>query len=240
MPPESAPGSAGVRGAGDVAVRMVLPSVAANAALARQALAGLTDDLGVEAASAVDLRAAITAAWTDAIHRQDGSDDPLEVTMALERDQLVLTVGSAEPEPWPPTGISIVLAPGSHVSSVLGRVVSLVSARVGFSIDRLSDAQIVSDAIAGSAAARTPGGLVRVRIEEHGHGFELVVGPLVRGGARRVLADTELPGLGCLVERLADRVGVEQRMSPGELLRVCLDRPSFLRLVPAESEMFEH
>jgi hypothetical protein len=222
-------------------VRMVLPSVAANAALARQALAGLTDDLGVEAASAVDLRAAITAAWTDAIHRQDGSDDPLEVTMALERDQLVLTVGCAEPDSLPPSGISLALAPGSHVSSVLGRVVSLVSARVGFSIDRLSDAQIVSDAIAGSAAARTPGGL-RVRIEEHGHGFELIVGPLVRGGARRVLAETELPGLGCLVERLADRVGVDHGSSfgIGELLRVCLDRPSFLRAVPSESEMFEH
>jgi anti-sigma regulatory factor (Ser/Thr protein kinase) len=219
---------------------MVLPPVAANAAIARQALAGLTDHLDVDAASAAELRVSITAAWADAIHTRAPGDEPVEVTMRIDRDQLVLRVGRAAPGPWSPTGIVLALAPGRYVAAVLGRVVSLVSARVGFSIDRLSDAQIVSDAIAGSAATHAPGGIVRVRIEEHGHGFELIVGPLAPGGGDRMLTATELPGLGSLLARLVDRLEVERHgTGEQELLRVCLERPPHLRVLPSGPSMFE-
>jgi hypothetical protein len=219
---------------------MVLPPVAANAAIARQALAGLTDHLGVDAASAVDLRASITAAWADAIRTRAAEEEPIEVAIRIHREQLVLRVGRAAPGPWSPTGIVLALAPGRYVSAVLGRVVSLVSARVGFSIDRLSDAQLVSDTIAGSAGPHAPGGIVRVRIEEHGHGFELIVGPLAPGGGRRMLAAMELPGLGSLLGRLADHLEV-QRDGAGEqeLVRVCLERPPHMRVLPSGPSMFE-
>ncbi len=235
-----ASGFAGADVAGDIAVRMVLPPVAANAAIARQALAGLVDHLGLDAASAADLRASITAAWADAIHARAADDEPIEVTMKIHRGQLVLRVGRAAPGLWSPTGIVLALAPGRYVGAVLGRVVSLVSARVGFSIDRLSDAQIVSDTIAGSAGVHAPGGVVHVRIEEHGHGFELIVGPLAPGGGDRMLAATELPGLGSLLARLVDRVEVE-RAGTGEQewLRVCLERPPHLRVLPPGPSMFE-
>lgn len=240
MPADGTSGSAGVDVTGDVAVRMVLPPVAANAAIVRQALAGLTDHLGVDAASAAELRASVTAAWADAIHAPAPDDEPVEVTMRIERDELVLRVGRAAPGPWSPTGIVLALAPGRYVAAVLGRVVSLVSARVGFSIDRLSDAQIVSDAIAGSAAAHAPGGIVRMRIEEHGHGFELIVGPLAPGGGDRMLTATELPGLGSLLARLVDRLEVERHgTGEQELLRVCLERPPHLRVLPSGPSMFE-
>jgi len=240
VPSDGASGGASADITGDVAVRMVLPPVATNAAIARQALAGLADHLGVDAASAVDLRASITAAWADALRMRAADDEPVEVAMRVHRGQLVLRVGRAAPGPWSPTGIVLALAPGPHVAAVLGRIVSLVSARVGFSIDRLSDAQIVSDAIAGGAGVHAPGRVVRVRIEEHGHGFELIVGPLAPGGGGRMLAAMELPGLGSLLARLADRFEVE-RHGPGEqeLLRVCLERPPHLRVQPSGPSMFE-
>ena len=120
-------------------------------------------------------------------------------------------------------GIVLCLRPPDRTSPVLGRVVSLVAARADFSIDRLSDAQIVSDAIAGAAGAYVQDGVLEVAIDEQEQGFELVVGPLVAGGGRRLVADTELPGLGCLLERLTDALSVEPLAdAEGERLRAKL------------------
>lgn len=142
----------------------------------------------------------------------DGADPP----------PLVAQIPAADP----PTGDGIVLslAAGDHAGPVLGRVVSLVAARADFSIDRLSDAQIVSDAIAGAASAHMTGGMLRVGIEEHDGGFDLVVGPLVAGGGSSLVRDTQLPGLGGLLERLADRLEIEPspHAEDGEQLRASL------------------
>lgn len=121
--------------------------------------------------------------------------------------------------------IVVSLAAGNHASAVLGRVVSLVAARADFSIDRLSDAQIVSDAIAGAAGAHTVDGTLRVGIEERANGFDLVVGPLVAGGGDSLVRATQLPGLGGLLERLADRLDVEPspEVEGGEQLRAGLE-----------------
>lgn len=129
------------------------------------------------------------------------------------------------PDVAPPiSDVVLTLAPGEHAPAVLGRVVSLVAARADFSIDRLSDAQIVSDAIAGAAGnhALEGGGSVRVAVSEHDGGFDLVIGPLASGGGHQLVRDTELPGLGCLLERLADELDVEAHADGGELLRARL------------------
>lgn len=148
----------------------------------------------------------------------DAADEapPLVVRLSREPSQV-------------PAGVALALAPGDHAAAVLGRVVSLVAARADFSIDRLSDAQIVSDAIAGAAAAHAldGSGVTQVAIDERDGGFDLVIGPLVAGGAQQLVRDTELPGLGCLLERLADELEVEQAPDGGELLRARLTtRPS--------------
>jgi serine/threonine-protein kinase RsbW len=131
------------------------------------------------------------------------------------------------PETAPPTSecIMLSLTSGDHAGAVLGRVVSLVAARADFSIDRLSDAQIVSDAIAGAAGAHTVDGSLRVGIEEHANGFDLIVGPLVAGGGDSLVRATQLPGLGGLLERLADRLDVEPspELEGGEQLRAGLE-----------------
>jgi serine/threonine-protein kinase RsbW len=128
---------------------------------------------------------------------------------------------SADP-PTTPDGIMLRLCPPERTAPVLGRVISLVAARADFSIDRLSDAQIVSDAIAGSAGAHLQDGRLGVAIDEHDDGFDLVIGPLVAGGAQRLVSDTELPGLGCLLERLTDALAVENGEAGAERLRARL------------------
>lgn len=281
-------GAAGPSGDGDgdaqPAVRLSMPALPANVALVRQALAGLTDELGVEPARAADMKIALTEACTNVVvHAYGDEPGPLEVTMTVEHGRLVLGVrdrgsglhplpgreegtplgfglaliaslsdelglvggrhgtevriafaladGSAPPlaitpstEPAPASDeIVLELRPPERTSPVLGRVVSLVAARADFSIDRLSDAQIVSDAIAGAAIAHLADGTLSVAIDEHAHGFDLLVGSFAAGGAQRVVDDTELPGLGSLLERLTDTISVEQTgIADGERLRVRL------------------
>jgi len=266
------------------AVRLVMPALPANVALVRQALAGLTDELGVEPARAADMKIALTEACTNVVvHAYGDEPGPLEVSMAVEHGRLVLGVrdrgnglhplpGRDEGAPLgfglaliaslsdelglvggrhgtevriafalsgtsaPPLAIQpsagpapsfdeivLELRPPERTSPVLGRVVSLVAARADFSIDRLSDAQIVSDAIAGAAASYLLDGTLSVAIDEHDRGFDLLVGPFMAGGAKRVVDDTELPGLGSLLERLTDTIAVEQTgVTEGERLRVRL------------------
>jgi anti-sigma regulatory factor (Ser/Thr protein kinase) len=268
-------------------VRFSLPAVPANVALVRQALAGLTDSLRIDPARAADMKIAITEACTNAVvHAYENHDGPLDVTMTVEHDRLVLSVrdrghglrplpsegegpplgfglaliaslsdefgiaggrhgtevriafdldSSEEEAPPllvqlsrdaapPPQGVALTLAPGDHAAAILGRVVSLVAARADFSIDRLSDAQIVSDAIAGAAGAHTfdGSGNAQISIDEHQHGFDLLIGPLAPGGAQQLVRDTELPGLGCLLERLADELETETLADGGERLRARL------------------
>jgi serine/threonine-protein kinase RsbW len=279
------PGPTGERDdAAQPEVRLVMPALPANVALVRQALAGLTDELGVDAARAADMKIALTEACTNVVvHAYGDEPGPLEVTMAVEHRRLVLGVrdrgsglhplpgrdegaplgfglaliaslsdelglvggrhgtevriafaldGSGAPplaiqpsaEPAPDhEAIVLELCPPERTSPVLGRVVSLVAARADFSIDRLSDAQIVSDAIAGAATAHLLDGTLNVAIDEHERGFDLLVGPFSAGGAQRLVDDTELPGLGSLLERLTDTIAVEQAdVAEGERLRVRL------------------
>lgn len=143
----------------------------------------------------------------------DLEEEPPPLVVQLSRDEL------------PPTdGVALTLAHGEHAGAVLGRVVSLVAARADFSIDRLSDAQIVSDAIAGAAGAHAHegDGAAHITIDEHEAGFDLLIGPLAAGGAQQLIRDTELPGLGCLLERLADELETEQLPTGGERLRARL------------------
>ncbi|HXE45442.1 MAG TPA: ATP-binding protein [Conexibacter sp.] len=271
----SSGGTPGRAGAPDDAVcpevHLLMPALPANVALVRQALAGLTDELGVEPARAADMKIALTEACTNVVVHAYGEEaGPLEVTMAVEHGRLVLSVrdrgnglhplpGRDEGSPLgfglaliaslsdelglvggrhgtevriafalddgvaPPLAIQpsadpapradeivVRLRPPERTAAVLSRVVSLVAARADFSIDRLSDAQIVSDAIAGAAPAYVPNGSLSVAIDEHEGGFDMLVGPFLAGGAQRLIDDTELPGLGSLLERLTDTIDVEQ------------------------------
>lgn len=115
--------------------------------------------------------------------------------------------------------VTLSLVHGPLVQPVLGRVVSLLAARVDFSIDRLSDAQIVADALAQHSEAQTTDGQVDVEIDEDEKALELVIGPLKPGGGDALVAATELPGLGQLLPQLASGLDV---ISSGEEERLKL------------------
>jgi len=109
---------------------------------------------------------------------------------------------------------SIGLAEGPLAAPVLARVVGILAARADCPIDRLDDALLIADAIAAKAAAFADDGRVNVHVvAEHGS-VELSVGPLRADGAGELVASASLPGIGNLLERVADEL--EPRPASGD------------------------
>jgi hypothetical protein len=104
---------------------------------------------------------------------------------------------TTDPVGEPLTTVSIVAGP--LVGPVLRRVVGMLAARADLPLDRLDDAVLV------------PGP----------RSLSLRVGPLREGGGQALIVDAAVPGVGNVIEQLAD----ELRVSPeadGEFLLVRL------------------
>jgi hypothetical protein len=112
------------------------------------------------------------------------------------------------------------------LAPVLERVVAALGARVDLPIDRLSDAQLVASALAAAARRQAPGGALSVDLTASSGAIGLSVGPLPAGAAARLVADTAVPGLGPVLERLADRWEVVAGDGGTERLDLSIGRPS--------------
>ena len=99
---------------------------------------------------------------------------------------------------------------GPLLAGVLGRTVAMLAARANFSLDRLSDAQLVSDAVAAHALGHAADGPLRVAVDDAERHLEIYVGPLETNGGQGVVDASDLPGVGLLLEQLVDHVAVER------------------------------
>ena len=99
---------------------------------------------------------------------------------------------------------------GPLLAGVLGRTVAMLAARANFSLDRLSDAQLVSDAVAAHALGHAADGPLRVAVDDAERHLEIYVGPLQTNGGQGVVDASDLPGVGLLLEQLVDDVVVER------------------------------
>lgn len=98
------------------------------------------------------------------------------------------------------------LATGPLAAPVLGRVVGILAARADCPVDRLDDALLVADAVAAKAAQFASDGRVNVRVVAERGSVELRVGPLQPDGADGLVASSSLPGIGNVLERVADEL----------------------------------
>ena len=101
---------------------------------------------------------------------------------------------------------SVGLARGPLAAPVLGRVVGILAARADCPIDRLDDALLIADAVAAQAARFAMDGRVNVRVVAERGSVELHVGPLRADGAGALIASASLPGIGNVLERVADEL----------------------------------
>jgi hypothetical protein len=117
------------------------------------------------------------------------------------------------------TTVSIVAGP--LVGPVLRRVVGMLAARADLPLDRLDDAVLVADLIAARAPAHVTEGRVDVALEPGARSLSLRVGPLRRGGGEALIVDAAVPGVGNVIEQLADELTVKPE-DGGEYLHVRL------------------
>ncbi len=123
------------------------------------------------------------------------------------------------PQGEPSTLVSI--ASGPLVGPVLRRVVGMLAARADLPLDRLDDAVLVADLIAARAPAHVAHETVDVALEPGPRTLSLRVGPLRPGGGEALVVDAAVPGVGNVIEQLADELSVDTGEG-GEFLRVRL------------------
>jgi serine/threonine-protein kinase RsbW len=113
----------------------------------------------------------------------------------------------------------ITLPAGELLAPILSRVVSMFATRADLSVDELSDAVLLSDAISANGELTFPDGTARLAVSEQEGSFEIRVGPLGEGGATRLLEGMRIPTLDASLEALAEEVRVDPAPG-GELLAI--------------------
>jgi serine/threonine-protein kinase RsbW len=96
------------------------------------------------------------------------------------------------------------IAPLSLARTILPRLVSALAARAHFSTDRISDAQLLADALAAHAPGAISGDQLSVGVNVGPREIELHIAPLTSGAAQHLLEDSEFDRLGSIVEKLTD------------------------------------
>jgi serine/threonine-protein kinase RsbW len=108
---------------------------------------------------------------------------------------------------------------------ILSRIVGALAARRDLPIDRVSDAILLTDAIALAAPGNFADERVLLSISDADQGVELRLGPMREGGAERVREALTLPEVGGSLEALADAVAVEGD-ADGDYLAIRFSSPS--------------
>ena len=105
---------------------------------------------------------------------------------------------------------TMVVRNGPLLGPVLTRVIGMLAARAQCPIDRLDDALLVADTVAAHSPDHSVDGTVVVGLQADEGLLELTVGSLAPQGGDALLRDADLPGVGNVLERVADQVEVRQ------------------------------
>ena len=108
---------------------------------------------------------------------------------------------------------------------MLARIVGALAARRDLSVDRVSDAVLLTDAIAAAAPGRFADGEVRLALADGEDGLELRLGPMEDGGAEEIREELDVPDVGGSLEALADEFAVEGA-ADGDYLAIRFSSPA--------------
>jgi anti-sigma regulatory factor (Ser/Thr protein kinase) len=125
----------------------------------------------------------------------------------------------------PDTATAIIsVAPAELARAVVPRVLCAFAARANFSTDRISDSQLLADALVAHASDSLADGYLSIAVNVEPRDIELRVGPLAAGHAERLVLDSDMEGLGRVLEKLADSHGVTSSDAHDTLTLQLLDR----------------
>ena len=128
------------------------------------------------------------------------------------------------PEPGHATTAFVSIAPAELARAVVPRLLCVLAARAQFSTDRISDSQLLADALVAHASDSLRDGYLSIAVNVEPRDIELRVGPLAAGRAERLVLDSDMEGLGRVLEKLADSHGVTTSDAHDTLTLQLLDR----------------
>jgi anti-sigma regulatory factor (Ser/Thr protein kinase) len=111
--------------------------------------------------------------------------------------------------PEVPDATQIQVAAAELLGPVLSRALTALAARQEITVDRISDAMLLADAISAAAPRGFADGHVKLSIADRPEGVELKIGPMESGAADGLRSSLSLPEVGGSLETLADEVRTE-------------------------------
>lgn len=177
--------------------------------------------------SSLRLGLSLIAALSSSFSFSGGLDRGTEVEMRLP------LVGGGAKEGGPPESVvegvaeetEIEVAREDLLAPVLSRVVGALAARRDLPVDRVSDAVLLTDAIAAAAPGRFADGSVKLSLADSDHGIVLKLGPMQAGGAEEVRSKLAMPDVGGSLESLADDFSVASE-DDGDYLAIGFSSPA--------------
>lgn len=117
---------------------------------------------------------------------------------------------SVEIKPTTPARRTEVLADRPELlAPVLASIVGALAARRDLPVDRISDAVLVTDAIAAAAPSGFADGRVRLGLDDDDGTIQLRLGPMEPGAGEQIREELRVPELGGSLESLVDDLSVE-------------------------------
>lgn len=101
------------------------------------------------------------------------------------------------------TTTGLALAPSELAERVLPRVMCVLAARARFTTDRISDAELLADALVSRGFQSSAQQHMTLSVQVGAREVELRLGPLGGGGAGKLIANNDA-GIGPVVEKLTD------------------------------------
>ena len=155
---------------------------------------------------------ALIAALSSSFEIRGGIEQGTEIRMHLPlRSRPIPAAGEeARPDaPRVPDATEIQVGAAELLGPVLSRALTALAARQEITIDRISDAMLLADAISAAAPRGFADGQVKLSIADRPEGVELKIGPMESGAADGLRSSLALPEVGGSLETLADEVRTE-------------------------------
>lgn len=186
---------------------------------------GIRPEADIEQSS-LRLGLSLIAALSSSFAIAGGLGQGTEVSMLLPLEHISTNGNGAEtePQPGPLAATEIVVGDPQLLGPILARTVSVLAARQDLSLDRVSDAVLLTDAVAALAPACFADGHVRLSLDDREDGVDLRLGPMENGLAEGLREKLEVPALGGSLETLADELAID-RAADGDYLVIRFSSP---------------
>jgi hypothetical protein len=154
---------------------------------------------------------ALIAALSASFEIRGGNERGTEIRMHLPLQSRPILTDDAVPADSPavPDATEIQVGNAELLGPVLSRALTALAARQDVTVDRISDAMLLADAISAAAPRGFADGHVKLSIADRPDGVELKIGPMESGAAAGLRSSLSLPDVGGSLESLADDVHTE-------------------------------